>query len=203
EAIATRGLVKNHNIDGRASPWLAGMPNGSKVTRYGGNPYHSYAPECSPYRLNIPLVPGAAIHFSGVGGFTRYADSDYVSAEGDVTWIVAQQPDNGINTTYGPINSLGGIFLDDRRPDTWALQPTLDFSTAAKRNFTELRPKLKQVFFIGDGLNSDGELQRFIVPAGATRLYIGIIDEKGWWWDQVEGDELEFITIEGNTQLVR
>jgi hypothetical protein len=60
---------------------------------------------------------------------------------------------------------------------------TLDFSTSNSRNFTQLSPKLKQVFFIGDGVNDNGQLQDFVVPAGATRFYLGIMDEKGWWWD--------------------
>ena len=40
---------------------------------------------------------------------------------------------------------------------------------------------LEFVFFIGDGLRADGvTLQDFIVPAGATRLYIGVMDGQQW-----------------------
>jgi hypothetical protein len=36
--------------------------------------------------------------------------------------------------------------------------------------------------FIGDGLRNDGlSVQQFIVPAGATRLYLGTMDGYGWW----------------------
>jgi hypothetical protein len=206
EAVATRGIVRNHEVDGRASPWLAGMPAGSRVRRYDGNPRDSVTPDSWPYRFDGRVTPGQVLYFRGISGSTGYAGSSNVSAEGQLDWIVAQRPDNGINTTYAPINALGGIFLDDRRPDSWALQPTLDFSTRARRNFTELRPRLKQVFYIGDGVNEDGALQAFVVPAGATRLYLGTIDEKGWWWDQWNGDGgpgLRFHTIEGTVQLVR
>jgi hypothetical protein len=203
EAVATRGVVNEHFVDGRASPWLAGMPAGSKVTRYDGNPHDSVTPTSWPYKMSLPLTPGAVIYFRGVDGHTGYAGSDSVGAEGDTGWIVSQRADNGINTTKGPINSLGGIFLDDRRPSTWSLQPMLDFTTRTQRNFTELRPKVKQVFFIGDGVNDDGVLQAFVVPEGATRLYLGTIDEKGWWWDQWADQGLEFYTIDGKVQLVR
>ncbi len=45
-----------------------------------------------------------------------------------------------------------------------------------------LSPFLKQVFFIGDGLtgNGTGAAQQFIVPAGATRLFLGPADGTGW-----------------------
>ena len=48
--------------------------------------------------------------------------------------------------------------------------PVLDFSTAASRDFSTLSPQLKQVFFIGDGLDSSGSLQTFVVPRGSNLL---------------------------------
>jgi hypothetical protein len=40
---------------------------------------------------------------------------------------------------------------------------------------------LNQVFFIGDGLtgNGTGTVQQFVIPAGATRLYLGSADGAG------------------------
>jgi hypothetical protein len=52
----------------------------------------------------------------------------------------------------------------------------------ASRDFASLSPLLKQPFFIGNGLRNDGlSVQQFIVPAGATRLYLGTMDGFGWW----------------------
>ena len=31
--------------------------------------------------------------------------------------------------------------------------------------------------------NTDGKIQKFIVPAGATRLFLGTNDEHGNWFD--------------------
>jgi hypothetical protein len=39
---------------------------------------------------------------------------------------------------------------------------------------------MRQIFFIGDGRTHDGEAQRFKVPRGATRLYLGFADAWGW-----------------------
>lgn len=63
------------------------------------------------------------------------------------------------------------------------MNASLDLFTRASRNFTTLSPGLKQVFSIGAGLTDDGTLQEFVSPAGATRLCLGTMDEKGWWWD--------------------
>ncbi|HME68245.1 MAG TPA: hypothetical protein VKM54_00015 [Myxococcota bacterium] len=50
-------------------------------------------------------------------------------------------------------------------------------------SFSSLSPLLKQPFFIGDGLtgNGSGSVQQFIVPAGATRLFLASGDAFGWY----------------------
>ena len=44
---------------------------------------------------------------------------------------------------------------------------------------------LKQTFYVGDGLTSGGVQQGRIVPAGATRLYLGTMD--GYEWSNNSG----------------
>jgi hypothetical protein len=77
---------------------------------------------------------------------------------------------------------------------------TLDFSTAASRNFSTLSPQLKQVFFIGNGLDASGNLQSFTAPPGATHLYIGVMDEEGWWWDNT--GTIQFVAVQGTTPVL-
>ena len=60
----------------------------------------------------------------------------------------------------------------DRRPSS------LDFTE--HYDFLWLRPALGQLFFIGDGRTSAGSVQRFAVPNGAARLYLGIADAWGF-----------------------
>ncbi len=203
EAIATRGVVTHHAVTGKACPWLAGMPDGSEVLGYGGNPRAKItAPDYSPYRMgSLNVTPGANLYFRDIEGFTTYEGNITNGPEGELTRMATQQLANGINSTTAPIMALVGIFLDDRRPDTYAAAPTMNFSTAAQRNFSQLTPQLKQVFFIGDGQNDSNQLQKFIVPAGATRLYLGIMDEKGWWWDNE--NPLTTTMLEGSPQIVR
>jgi hypothetical protein len=69
---------------------------------------------------------------------------------------------------------LVGVFLDGTEPVDPA-PPRLSFSSP--ENFTTLAPLLQQTFFIGDGRTTTGGLpQQFLVPAGASRLFLGFAD---------------------------
>lgn len=70
---------------------------------------------------------------------------------------------------------LSGVFLTDATP-TGAAPSRLNFS--ASSSFQTIAPELHQTFFVGDGRTGTGNgiLQRFIVPAGATRLFLGFAD---------------------------
>ena len=91
---------------------------------------------------------------------------------------------------------LVGVFLDDKEPSDPA-PPSLDFNRST--SFAEVYPALRQTFFIGDGMTGtgSGELQRFHVPAGATRLFLGFADgwashgRPGWY-----GDNAGSLTVE-------
>ena len=186
KAIVARGRPASVNVDADSCPWLAGMPSGSSVAGTGGNTIASIAPAQSPPCVsNISIVGGAKLVFRQASGQTSYTGSGNYGPDGNTDWIVAQDAVNGINTTKAPLNAMVAIFLDDRVPSTYAMSVEGDFSSPASRDFSTLSPPLKQVFFVGDGLNSAGQLQTFVVLHGATRMFIGIMDEKGWWWDNV------------------
>jgi len=54
--------------------------------------------------------------------------------------------------------------------------PTLDFAQIGI-NFLSIAPQLHQLFYIGDGTaDPNGVSQVIRVPAGATKLYLGLID---------------------------
>jgi hypothetical protein len=201
-AIATYGRPRNIATPGDASPWLAGMPSGSTIAATGGNPTSARAPDNSPAQVTgINLSAGNELVFRQASGTTSYINAGNYGPDGQTDWIVNQAAVNGINTTYAPIQALMGIFLDDRAPNTYSQAAALDFSTSTSRNFSSLSPQLKQVFFIGDGLDNNGNLQRFVVPNGATRLYLGIMDEKGWWWDNT--GELTVTAMDDRVTLVK
>ena len=95
-------------------------------------------------------------------------NASYASAYGSISGI--KQAEAGALVGVFEANSLAG-----------SPPPTLDFTTLGN-NFTSFAPALNQLFYIGDGLTADGSgsVQRFIVPAGATRLYLGISDAPGF-----------------------
>jgi hypothetical protein len=82
---------------------------------------------------------------------------------------------NGISgITNVPGRSLIAAFTSDTEPSNPA-PASLDFGVIGT-NFAALAPQLDQLFFIGDGVTADGFSQTIIVPAGATRLYMGFVD---------------------------
>ncbi len=70
---------------------------------------------------------------------------------------------------------LMGVFTGDAEPTNPAPE-RLVFTNAD--DFVSLSADLHQSFFIGDGLTGRGrgEFQRFVVPAGATKLWLGFAD---------------------------
>ena len=203
-ATASLGKVSSSTVPAAASPWLAGMPPGSIIPNTGGNPTPAYYGVNSPPEINT--TAGTSIRFAAVGGNTSWISTSgdgstaSAGAGGDTSFIANQAEVNGINTTYAPLNAMMGIFLGPNEPDWSSPAASLDFSTAASRNFTTLSPQLKQVFYIGTGTTSSGSLQTFVAPAGATRLFLGTMDEEGWWWDNV--GSLNFTAVQGNDAVL-
>jgi len=186
----------------KGNPWLAGMPAGSvsrnNVTNTNDWDYAGSGPNqsSSPGMIDLSaakLDAGKTIMFDQVsGGANNGASSTVFNPDGNLGWIVnlggwtgtnvssRGQPVNGISNVVAPINSMMGVFLSDSRPDSSSAPDPLDFSSAESRNFISLSPKLKQVFFVGDGRRANGEAQRVVIPTGATRLYIANMD--AWEW---------------------
>ena len=78
-----------------------------------------------------------------------------------------------------PQDALIGVFLDGSTPS--GQPPAALDATGSNGSFAALSPLLRQIFFIGDGLTGTGSgaVQRFTVPAGATRLFLGSSDGYG------------------------
>ncbi len=170
------------SVPGTSNPWLAGMPNGSTAS------LGDVAPAQSPVEVTgLLFAPGDALRFSAVGSTDHCtgAACGLAGAEGDAIEPPtghATGAENGIANLVTPIDALIGVFLDAAQPSLSAAPGGLDFSASAARDFALLAPLLKQPFFIGDGLRNDGvTVQSFLVPAGATRLFLGTMDGYGWY----------------------
>lgn len=175
-------------VPGTANPFLSGMPSGSIASV--NNPHKSpdYAgtagnPRQSPLAVEMPLTDGMVLNFDSITGDVRHDPNlPYFSPDGELTDIGHNTAgsENGIADVTAPINALVGVFLTDDRPNLTKAPKSLDFSTDPSRNFEVLKPEMKQIFFIGDGKTKDGRPQQFIVPKGATRLYLATWDFFEW-----------------------
>jgi hypothetical protein len=124
----------------------------------------------------------------GAGTGTTGPDGAYVFNMADYGLGVA--PASNIT-----VLALVGVFLDNSTP-TGATEPSgLDFSGGY--DFTTLSPGLAQIFFIGNGLTSTATVQQFIVPVGATRLFLGTVD--GFQWNNNTGDYRVTVTDAGGS----
>jgi hypothetical protein len=124
------------------------------------------APPCTAACITINLQTGDNYNDAdGVGS----AEGMNMAAVGSISGITA--PTSGF---------LTGVFENGATP-SGNPPPTLNFNTIGT-GFSTLAPKLNQLFFIGDGLTGDGTgtKQHFKVPAGATVLYLGIVDACGY-----------------------
>lgn len=169
------------SVTGKASPWNAGLPNG--IT-WGD--FNDTTPNCSPVQVSeIPITPGQPYLFRSGTGSTQFGGgtSQSITLEGDTGWILDQTAQNGFGRTKAPAHALMGVFLNDNDPRNSSTPKQKNYTKPNSRNFGTHKPKLKQVFYIGDGKKSDGTYQRFIPPNGATRLFLGIMDERGRWSD--------------------
>jgi len=106
--------------------------------------------------------------------------------DGDSAFSMTTYGDGISSPTDVRANALLGLFLGDESPTGAATPDPLSFATGLA--FSWVAPEVGQIFFIGDGLTSDtnaglfnGADQIFIVPDGATRLFLGTCDGVGWY----------------------
>ena len=187
-AYGTQAITSTTNVSGVDDPWLAGMPSGTTANYY--SQFGDNAPNNSPTQISgLSMSAGQSLQFKFTGTVSNWSGDNSYGCDGDGgyvsnNWWAAQNgnAEHGIGNITAPIAAVIGVFLDDTQPDsTPAPTSALDFSTPASRDFASISPKLKQPFFVGDGLRADGTtLQDFVVPTGATRLYIGIMDFQQW-----------------------
>jgi hypothetical protein len=182
-AAAWAEVVVSVQVPGWSDPWLAGMPDGSVASCWPPEGC-DVAPAQSPQRVvGLCLNPGEPLTFLATGSVLHYPGTPTDPPDGSYVTNHNWDDDygeNGISDVNAPYDCLLGVFLTDDRPDQSPDPPNLDFSTQESRDFLVLSPRLKQVFFIGDGRTSQGAVQEVIVPAGATRLFLGTMDSSTW-----------------------
>lgn len=184
----TAGTNTVINVPGGACPWLAGMPSGT-TANFTNQGWVDKAPANSPTAASgLTISSGAILTFGYTGAVSYYPGTQPFDPDGNPSWIIDNyyatangNAEHGMANLKAPLTSVIGVFLDASQPDSTAAPAMLDFSSASSRDFASLSPQLKQPFFIGNGYRADGvTLQNFVVPTGATRLYIGVMDGQQW-----------------------
>jgi len=178
------GATVSVSVPGTANPYLSGMPGGSTCCQGDS------VPAQSPVQVQgLALTPGTQLTFTVTGSVSYLLGTPPVDPpDGSFFFKTAgangTPSSNGISAMNAPVNALVGVFLGDGLPTASGPPPGLDFSQSGLgMSFPSLAPALKQVFFIGDGLtgNGTGAAQQFVVPVGATRLFLGSVDGIGWF----------------------
>ena len=178
------------NVPATSNPYLAGMPAGTR-SRVGDS-----APQQSPVLTARTLSRAVAVTFTAAGAIEHTPDCPPNCYGPNGTAVFSRHTkgaENGISDIFAAMDSLVGVFLGDDPPDRGKTPPPLDFR-GGRRDFSTFSPKLKQVFFIGDGRTRSGALRRYLVPAKATRLYLGVMD--AYEWNNNSGSFTVTVTIE-------
>jgi hypothetical protein len=77
----------------------------------------------------------------------------------------------GLSRTRAPNNGLLGVFLGDS-VDGKDTPMGFDFTTGDLVTTETIYPFLQQVFYVGNGTTFEGQARVFVVPKGATRLFL-------------------------------
>jgi Flp pilus assembly protein TadG len=189
-AISSGGQSGHVTVSGTANPYLAGMPAGVS-NMYGDN-----GSNATPYEVtSIPVTPGTYVSFPLVSGSTNVLPG-YVanSGPGGLTNIPVHHgqnynytintpgPENGIADAVMYESAFMGLFLGPGAPDTTPTPATVDWTKPGVIDQpTYPNIQLKQPFMVGDGTTTGGVVQRFLVPPGATRMFVGVWDGVGYY----------------------
>jgi uncharacterized protein (TIGR03437 family) len=137
---------------------LAGQPAGTQSSASGRS-----APGDSPVAVGMALTAGQALQITATGAVDGYGPDGVTGCRAS---FAAEFSVARVTTLC---RALVGMFLaDTRRPQPAA---GLEFSGDG-REIPVQRPLLQQPFLIGSGTTSTGAKKAFIVPAGATRLFL-------------------------------
>ena len=178
-------------VPATANPWLAGMPTGTTAGAdtpgLGANPASlDSAPAQAPVEVTgLSFASGTVLTFSASGLIAHGNVPPDSGPEGgepgnEAVTIHKAGAEHGISDIVAPYNSLVGVFLGSSSPEDSPPPPRFDFCLRQSRDYSELAPALKQVFYIGSGVRGDGTSRQIWVPAGAARLFLGVIDSCMW-----------------------
>lgn len=172
---ASAGAAVPVNVQSHANVFAAGLSSVPLGVWQGGDGHRGILPP------SVALDGATTIYLESVTGLWKCAPSRALHGPDGTCWTPL--PNEGTDLTsptnisgfLAPTNGvLAGVFLGPDAP-TGPQPGRIDFK-ALGHDFVSLSPAPKQLFFMGDGRTSSNSLQFFEVPAGATRLFLGMPD---------------------------
>lgn len=156
-------------VDATANPWWAGR----KTAPNDGTLPAKIAIPGGESSVTFPDVTGEWSHAGPMVSADGHTPDEVHECGGPPPCTVL--PTNGLSGLSDAARFwyLVGVFIGPGEPSG---NPPASLDFTDRHEFQALAPEPDQVFFIGDGRTSDGTLQRFRVPDGATRLYLGMAD---------------------------
>lgn len=149
---------------------LAGVDPGTKF----GN-YTDFAPLNSPGIVDLSQMDTGTVAITAVGTVKLSVSAAAVTPNGTSSILGRSGTvPTGYSSISAPTGSLIGVFAKDQNDLTLKNNFISDFSTSTSRNVSTLSPLLQQMFFIGSGRTDSGAIKQFVIPKGATKLYLGI-----------------------------
>jgi Putative Tad-like Flp pilus-assembly len=174
------------SIPATADLYFAGMP--AYTTDSWGDNFANN----SPYQMSaVTVTPGTYITFTNLSGTSSVVPGSVAFTGpagnwGDIVnhgenWDYSFNnpgPQNGIADARMPEDAMVGLFLTNTEPDlNTAPAGQVDWTTFPMANqATYSNIVVQQPFMIGSGQTSGGVTQQFLVPPGATRLFLGVWD---------------------------
>lgn len=174
----------NTTVSGQSSIYYANLANGTQITDPWGYDQVGSSGVVANRISGMSLVAGSTLTFTASGGVNPTpGDPEYYGPEGSPYWyqeFINQSQTPWMSNIVAPGMGMVAVFMDDSTPNASMSAPTaMDYSGTGP-DYTLAAPKLRQPFFVGDGVNADGSSRKIIVPPGATRLYFGSMDAYIW-----------------------
>jgi uncharacterized protein (TIGR03437 family) len=165
------------NAPSAGSVALIGQPVGTSLPGCAEQSWQlTSVPVNSPAQVDFSLAGVQALQMTATGtthNGTAHADVGPDGANSPAVNVFAGGI-FGIGQISAPLAALIGVFTGDA-VNPAATPPLVEYWGGA-RDVPVIRPMLQQPFLIGTGQTAGGTLRTFIVPAGATRLYLGVAD---------------------------
>jgi hypothetical protein len=161
----------------------------------------------------MDVTAGTVLTFTNVSGGTSHdpnmSNTDGPDGESSPWTHMQDSPDgnhvgeqNNIQTLTAPLDSLVGVFLGGSigSAPTAANAPSVynDYMTQDDNTI-----QVQEPFYIGDGTpyNNPSVVAQFVVPKGATQLFLGTMD--GYQWNNNGGSFTATITQQPTISLVQ